>query len=194
MTRSLIDSERAKYEKVWSIDEARSYVPSWDLLPVFYRWIGFEAGQKHSVTDWGCGTGDASWQMWLDGWFPVQRVDIAHNAPNRRDDGIDFVVAPIHEAEVYKTTHGFCTEVMEHIHEELIDPTLEKIFDTSPIVFFSIARFADGFGKKYDTGPLHVTVHDEDWWAKRLEKYGHIERMATVRIQRSVPACFLVKT
>lgn len=61
-----------------------------------------------------------------------------------------------------------CFETMEHIPEEYVDHVLELIYDAldpGGYVLFAIC-LNDRPG--WDSDPTHVTIHDRQWWWKKL--------------------------
>lgn len=64
-----------------------------------------------------------------------------------------------------------CTDVLEHVPEEELDDTLEKIFSrAAKAVFFSISTKE---AKKILPNGLnaHVTVKPSGWWLQRIDPY-----------------------
>lgn len=159
----LAESERVKYEKIWEVDRYRVDAPgekcflrAWaDLLPAY----------RDTLCDWGIGTGRAA-AMFQKRGLRVEGIDIAHNA-NREFNGVVHIGTvwnpPI--SEHHKYLFSYCTDVMEHIPEEMIIDTLKQIRNhTIDASWFAIAMYPDKMGALVGE-TLHMTVRPVTWWA-----------------------------
>lgn len=172
------NSERAKYEKAWSIPGYADFAPGLHELAGALKWMQPEAGS--SITDWGSGSGKASDALRERG-FRVRMVDIAANAYKGKH-------GPVIEACLWElpedlgaTDHGYCTDVMEHIPPERVEAVLAGIAQrTTRSVFFQIALYHDRFGAQVGA-PLHLSVFPPAWWQERLGK--HFARVEYVQVR-----------
>lgn len=73
---------------------------------------------------------------------------------------------PLHEIKDKKFDFVFCSEVMEHIPEELVLPSLQALRDVlDGVAFFTISD-------DKDVDPTHITIHDRAWWVDRFSEAG----------------------
>jgi 2-polyprenyl-3-methyl-5-hydroxy-6-metoxy-1,4-benzoquinol methylase len=70
-----------------------------------------------------------------------------------------------------------CLDVMEHIEEDKVDAILSTLSQIADVCLFTIANHEDTqHGIK-----LHLTVEDDKWWNKKLEKYFKINDFKKIR-------------
>ncbi len=130
-----------------------------------------------TIVDLGCGTGRLVDRLNQAGHY-AYGVDIA---PNSVDPDIlkswnnRFSFQPLWE-KIPLVSHqlwdvGVCTDVMEHIPEELVKDTLQCIMRACHQVFFLIAGTLDYAGRMGEV-PLHLTVKSHAWWLERFLKMG----------------------
>lgn len=166
------DSERAKYQSVWTLDQYRKVSPGLRHLGDALAWMQPEPGA--SITDWGSGSGQASDAMVAQG-FAVRMVDIAANA--YRGPHGPVVEACLWElpADLGPTDYGFCADVMEHLPPERVDEVFDQIAARTRVAcYFQIALFHDRTFRH--AGPLHLSVFPQPWWEERiLRAFGSAE-------------------
>lgn len=167
--------EKYKYEMAYRSDK-EEYLPTtcvnlWNQL----LQQGIVANYQRAL-DIGCGPGFGV-RMARGAGLETYGCDIADLTDIWEKQGIaDYcTIAPAHKMPYPDNAFDFvlCTEVLEHIPEELIDQTLSEI-----------ARVASGYcvftvsvvlvrGAKID-GRIepHVTVHPGKWWDQKFKKAG----------------------
>ncbi|KAF1706283.1 class I SAM-dependent methyltransferase [Pseudoxanthomonas sacheonensis] len=158
------ESERAKYQAVWTDPRYRIISPGLRHLKDALEWMQPEAGA--SVTDWGSGSGQATDAMVAQG-YAVRMVDIAANAYEGPNGPV--IEACLWElpAELGATDYGFCADVMEHLPPDKVEEVFAQIAArTTKACYFQIALFHDSCFT--DNGPLHLSVFPPEWWEKRL--------------------------
>lgn len=162
-------TERAKYEKVWSLHGYREHSPGEQLVDAFCDAVGEPLTGK--VLDLGCGTGRASLALQWAG-FDVLAVDFARNARDPEAMQVPFLQANLWELpEDVSGDWGFCCDVMEHIPPDKVDTVLRNIASACEQgAFFQISFRQDAFGSMIGE-PLHLSVHGADWWHKTLAGY-----------------------
>lgn len=172
------ETERSKYERMWSEDDYRNSSPGERLVPMAIETLGIDSGDR--VIDFGCGPARAT-QALADFGCDVLGIDIAENC---RDPGID---TPLRIAvlwdlpdDIEPADFGLCCDVMEHIPAERVGAVLAGIRRlTKRGAFFNIAFAHDLFGELIGER-LHLTVRSEAWWkAKLSEHWGTVESMAS---------------
>lgn len=174
----LSESERLKYERMWSFDAYREFSPAEAFLDEFMKVATPPRGA--TINDYGCGSGRADVIMGIRG-LRVTAIDFASNC---LDDDVrqifeiqkplKFVEANLWDKPVWPhASLGYCCDVMEHIPEEKIDDVLKNITSTSARTFFSIGLTKDNCGKL--TGEkLHMTVKPFSWWEAKLSEHGAV--------------------
>lgn len=118
--------------------------------------IRYARSLGHDV--YGADISDQIKNIWYDhGIAEYCHVAPAHDLPFR-DNEFDMVV---------------CTECLEHIPEDGIEPTLNEMYRVgSDRFYFTIALTPDS--KFHQKGvKLHTTLKKWDWWAEKLEKAGY---------------------
>jgi SAM-dependent methyltransferase len=166
-----LESEQLKYELIyarhlWPLEED----PGIDHLDLFLSQI--RLGEY--ITDFGCGSGYAALVLRAFG-FTVNLVDIARNSlckGAKKVFGNKFICAPLHRLPetLPLADWGYCTDVMEHIPEELIDVCLISMKCKVKNIFFSICGRTD-YGGQMIGEELHLTVKPVDWWVEKIAKY-----------------------
>ena len=166
IARDLERLEREKYEKVWEDDRYRRYSPGEGLVHEAFMSMNMKPGD--SLIDYGCGTGRAL-EHFIGWGLTVTGVDIAENC---METDVNFVRACLWNLPDLQSTWGYCTDVMEHIPEEMVLPVLEQIAERSERgVFFQIALTKDASGPLILGEPLHLTVKPMDWWFDVLSQF-----------------------
>ena len=163
--RNLELVEREKYEKIWNDPRYRRYSPGEGLVHEAYTGLGMQ--ERQSLIDYGCGTGRAlkhfaSWGL------DVLGIDIAENC---LEVDVAFMRACLWDLPDVKSTHAYCTDVMEHIPEDRVDDVLAGIAKRSIGAYFQIALRPDSSGPMIIGEQLHLTVKGDDWWRHKLRKY-----------------------
>lgn len=125
--------------------------------------------------DVGCGTGQGIKEC-RDAGYDVWGIDIADNHDIWKTFGIEEYckTAPAHKIPFGDDEFDFvvCSEVMEHIPEDLVIPSLKEILRVGSDQFlFTICLEAE-------RAPLlgciqtHITVRDREWWLKKIHDSG----------------------
>lgn len=132
---------------------------------VLQSWMSHET--PRAVIDYGCGNSRAVFDL-----FPAAQAHFRH------DPALRAFCAPPPPGLVFDA--GLCTDVMEHIPEEEMDRTLERLRLLAP-VWYLIIHTAPAAQKLPDGGNAHVSRHPPEWWTARfLQWFGAVE---TARLQ-----------
>ena len=163
--------ERQKYEMMWNAAKYRDISPGELLHDEIVRELELQPGD--SILDLGCGPGRLSAK--LAEHYAVTAVDFASNC---LDPGINVPFINANLWELPSDIHaefGVCCDVMEHIPPEKVDDVLRNIAGAVDVgVFFRIEFSPDILGQMIGA-PLHLSLHDEAWWAAKLrEHFGHV--------------------
>lgn len=171
-----IDSEQAKYEKMWAVDAYRDFAPGEGLAELFLRMA--RPSKNDTVIDFGAGTGRGALMIALMGGCKVKMLDFADNCLD--DDVRNSLTTQSHVMSFQHqdlrqpiqtwAKYGFCTDVMEHIPTEDIDRVLHNILKSAQHIFFQISTLPDHFGKTIGEH-LHLTVQPYEWWMAKLKEH-----------------------
>jgi len=164
----LAEHERDKYERMWDVQAYRNHAPGEALAQRAFTEMGMCKGDK--LIDFGCGTGRpaAKFQRLGD-----DVIGIDH-ATNCLDQGVNITFLKCCLWDLppdLASDYGYCTDVMEHIPPEKVDAVLSEIrLVVRNKVFFQIATFPDGMGKRIGE-TLHLSVHGTEWWKAKLSEH-----------------------
>lgn len=142
-----------------------------------------QAGDLRKFTkglDVGCGLGEGIRDMRAKG-YDVYGVDIADIKRYWQENGVADVCkqAPAHKIPYHDNTFDFvmCGDVMEHIPEEYILPTLKEILRVGSKDFFFFICCHQEAVPPSDRVRSHVTLNDPDEWVSKFKDVGYeIER------------------
>lgn len=164
--------EREKYEAIYRCEDyRRGPFPGVQYGLIFLvRYLS----DYHSMIDFGCGSGDAA-VLFAMLRYDVFLVDIAENCLNQEArDSLEhrFWVSPLHKLppDLPHVDWGYCTDVMEHLPLEWVEPSLAAMKSKTDRIFFSIRGEPDGGGVLIGR-ELHLTVQPVDWWAGEIRKH-----------------------
>lgn len=177
-------TEREKYQKIWSLPEYAVRSPGLRHLPGALEWMKPEPGS--SITDWGSGSGQASEKLHELG-YQVRMVDIA---PNAYKGEIPVEIACLWELpdDMGPTDYGICCDVMEHLPPERIDEVFAGIAKrTGEAVYFQIALFDDT--TYTHAGPLHLSVFPPDWWKAKIEQHFTSAEYKMIKVKHLLAVC-----
>lgn len=166
--------EKVKYVKAWQREEYRKFAPGEALASSFLAIA--KPAQQSEVIDFGAGTGRGALMLAFMGRLIVHMVDFVPEALDpevaqacvTQPTRISFLEHDLTIPLPFSKNYGFCTDVMEHIPEDLVDIVLQNILTAAQRVFFSISTRPDSWGQKLIGDDLHVTVKPYEWW---LEKF-----------------------
>lgn len=163
---NLEQTEREKYERIWSHQDYRDNSPSERLVPYFLEHVLFAPGD--TLIDLGCGTGRAT--LTLKKHFPsVYGLDLCESALDPSVQGnIRFVQGCLWDLPEWlfyaRWNWFYCCDVLEHIPTEKVDDVLDNCAVIAKGGFFQIALFpSEWFGEV-----LHLTVMPQDWWVEKI--------------------------
>lgn len=164
----LAERERQKYERMWDVKAYRNYAPGEALAQQAFTEMAMRKGDK--LIDFGCGTGRPATQFQLLG-VAVTGIDHVNNCLDA-DVNINFLRCCLWDLPPdLLADYGYCTDVMEHIPPEKVDAVLSEIKRVvRNRVFFQIATFPDGMGKRIGE-TLHLSVHGPEWWKAKLSEH-----------------------
>ena len=165
--RPFIDTEREKYERVWS---SRKYREQADGIPVVRRaFVQMSCQPGETLIDWGCGGGQCA-AAFAEMGLKVTGYDIAHNC---LDKGIDvpLVVGTLWDPPMeLESDFGFCTDVLEHLPPDYVEASVEAIaMRTLRACYFQVDTVEDTSGRQYNPPMrLHLCVRPAEWWEEVL--------------------------
>ena len=162
--------ERAKYQAIWTSPEYRRKCHG---LEIWQRHRDLLGPRPARALDIGCGLGRlfAAWNRdGIDGWG----IDIADNSLEpevAQAWGHKRVLGCLWEMDwPERFDLGICADVMEHIPEERVRFTLERIAAACRRTVLQIAEFPS-----HHLGhTLHLTIKPRDWWVRQAEVFGAV--------------------
>lgn len=163
------DSEKTKYERMWSYDDYRRRSPAERSLERALAWLGTE--KDATFYDYGCGTGRAAAKLAAN--HNVHMLDITPDCLDTQvraslGEKLSFTQVCLWEpTDIPVRDYGLCCDVMEHIPTDRVDAVLKNIAKTCKAVYFDICLIPDAFGKRIGQ-PLHLTVEKPNWWLDRM--------------------------
>jgi SAM-dependent methyltransferase len=173
-------SEKEKYEKMWTVDDYRKVAPGEHAAQDFIKVASPKA--RDEVTDFGCGTGRGAFWLAFMANMTVKALDFASNcldddvklSMENFPERISFMEHDLNDKPQGKTKYGYCTDVMEHIPPEEVDTVLDNIIESAQYVYFRISTVPDVMGPRCLNQPLHLTVKNYAWWAKKFLEHDTI--------------------
>ena len=170
------DAEDRKYSELWRGDykDAR-----WGRLATrLLKHTAHDATQG-SLIDLGFGQG-AAMDFFERRGFSVAGTEISSYAVQRqRDLGRTVYHASLDNLSMIETGAfqiGFCNDVIEHVPEELVEPSLTEMARVcSEFLFLSVCPTPAHHPSPHG-GNLHLTVRPRVWWVARLERHGRVRR------------------
>jgi SAM-dependent methyltransferase len=170
-------SEREKYEAMWSLPEYREIAPGEEVAQTFIDIA--EVKKDDVIIDFGCGTGRGAKRIHDLTGCEFVMVDFANNS---LDDAVkaDFnwytkVIHDLSQPLDLESEKGYCTDVMEHIPPDQVDSVLNNVMRASKRVFFQISLIDDVCGSMIGQ-KLHLSVHPFEWWIEKFKALGyHVE-------------------
>ena len=162
--------ERAKYEKMWTLDKYRRRSPGLGQVDHFLTTCRPSKGDH--ILDVGTGRGVAVGELIRRGYLNTAGIDIASNAvnPDIRYAYLDrFRIGDYLTTDTLMVDWIFCCDFLEHLPPEQLRPALEKIkHDSIKGLYLQVPTFPSS-GKKWDDSfefELHYTVMPAIWWKK----------------------------
>lgn len=140
----------------------------------------FSDREPNTLIDVACGTGRVITRLHIDGWI-VTSHDICGNcfAPEVFEFANEVLVCPVTDLANHEPCDlAMCIDFLEHVPEEILDDVLAAIAHVGRLgAVLGISTFQD-------SGGLHVTVKDADWWEQQLARFWpQVERCdVTVRL------------
>lgn len=164
-----IESERAKYEKVYGFPGYGSVGHGLKIAHL----LTDRAKGRGVLGDFGCGRG-GSFPSYLDAGFAIQPVDhVDALDPKWRAHPR---VLPVHVANLWAdvlpvTDYGICTDVMEHIPEIHVGAAIANLaLSVKHGCLWSICHVQDVWGSRIGER-LHMTVRPHEWWVAELQRH-----------------------
>ena len=159
-------SERDVYRRMWMHDEYRAVSPGEMMVDDIERFC-----KNGPLIDFGCGTARAAVELARRG-YDVRLIDFAENCRDEEALPLPFLEWDLTLPCPMRVPYGYCCDVMEHIPPEHVDSVLQNLSDAcSEGVFFRIEYELDGHGPAMMGRPLHLSVHEPDWWLAKLSGF-----------------------
>ncbi len=166
---SLIETERAKYQKVYQF-------PGYGAVGHGLKIAGYltdRAPTRGVLGDFGCGRG-GSLPPYLAAGFtiqPIDHVDVLAPVMGVHPQVRPVVVANLWADLLPTVDYGLCTDVMEHIPETHVPDTIANIARAVRHgCLWTVCHVPDVWGKRIGES-LHMTVRDAGWWEGEFRKH-----------------------
>jgi len=133
-----------------------------------------------SLIDFGFGRGTALNYFEKKG-FTIEGTEISSYVINKQSEKGRIVyhtsLDNLHMLKENQFEIGFCNDVIEHIPEKLVIPSLEEMTRIcSNYLFISVCP-TPSHHLSLEGENLHLTVHPKKWWETQFKKYGKIEKL-----------------
>lgn len=141
----------------------------------------FSDSKKESIIDVGCGNGSFIAECQAKGFKDCHALDIVTLDLGLVDirPKITYHSVPASDLNLNGRKFTFVTsfDVLEHLHEEEVDATLDNLFSLcSGFLCLSISHRKSGEMLEDGTN-LHQTVRSWAWWKEQLEKRGTLHKL-----------------
>jgi SAM-dependent methyltransferase len=168
---SLLDTERATYETVWSsVEGYAQHSPGEQYLPLFLQVVGDKRG---TVLDAGTGSGKGALALQRAG-FSVLACDMT-SAGLPLDANIRFFERCLwHSLWQFNVDWVYCTDVLEHIPPQFTMLAIDHMLRVAKEgLFLTVSLVPDNFGV-WAGKSLHQTVQSFTWWRDNLKELGTV--------------------
>ena len=159
-------SEQHKYQRMWMEPAYRNYSPAETISDQIASFLPPES----VVLDLGCGTARAALKLSEMG-HRVTCVDFAENARDKEAAHLPFLQWDLSKPIPLRAPFGYCCDVMEHIPPYQVETVLANISEAVDTCLFRIEFEPDIFGETILGTPLHLSLHNADWWAEALGRH-----------------------
>ena len=173
MEKLQFQTEDEKYSLLWN----NNYNPAnWQRLAQKL----VENEEKGRIIDFGFGEGSAI-DYFIKNRFQVEGIEISSYAiKKQRDKGIivhHSSLDHIPSIQDKSFEFGFCNDVIEHLPQNAIIPTLNEMKRIcSGKIYLSVCPTPSHHLS--DNGEnLHLTVKPKEWWENEFKKIGQIEQI-----------------
>lgn len=156
-------SELEKYTRLWEMEQYRRMSPGEGLA----EWAAdlMDLKKTDIVIDFGCGTGRGGARLHEISGCTVFFVDFCKNALDEKVKklGFEFFEQDLKIPFHFCAKYGYCTDVMEHLPFEDIEPVIKNMMASVEECFFSISLVQDQMGVLIQE-KLHLSVFPYEWW------------------------------
>lgn len=174
---SYIETEREKYEKVYTIAEYGRKGHGAPLAPVL-----FARSSPALMADFGCGRGFSIKPYISAGYkvIPVDHCDVLDPQWRQHPNILPFWRANLWADSLPEVDYAICTDVAEHIPRDMVPAMIANIArHVRKGCLWTICHVQEVWGRKVGE-ILHMTVEPREWWEAELAKqWGTVELIDT---------------
>jgi SAM-dependent methyltransferase len=168
---SLLDTERATYETVWSsVQGYAQHSPGEQYLPLFLQVVGDTRG---TVLDAGTGSGKGARALHNAGFY-VEACDFTSEGFDAVDVALFIDQCLWHDFGPRSYDWVYCTDVLEHIPPQFTMLAIDQMLRIAKEgLFLTVSLVPDSFGV-WAGKSLHQTVQPFTWWKDSLKELGAV--------------------
>ncbi len=176
MNETVFHREDQKYSSLW-MDKYKD--ANWKRLAKTGLKLTESLNENPSIIDFGFGRGSAMNFFYQNGLY-VEGVEISKYAVKQQNRGNKVHHSSLDNLSMLETNKfnvGFCNDVIEHIPEELVLPSLNEMTRVcSDYLLLSVCP-TPSHHLSLDGENLHLTVKPELWWEDLLQRYGEVQKV-----------------
>ena len=169
-------SEAEKYQFMWNDEAYRLYSPGEMIAERFVAFANIK--QNDTVIDFGCGTGRGAKKIHELTGCKMILIDFTDNCLDKEindsylNPNFLFLITDLTSTIPVSGTHGFCTDVLEHIPTHQVETVIKNIMNCVEKAFFQISLVEDSMGQRIGE-KLHLTVKPFAWWEATFKYLGY---------------------
>ncbi len=177
MNSVIFGREDSKYSSLWMSGYKDA---NWKKLAKIGLTLAKSMGGNPSLVDFGFGRGSAM-DFFEEKGLYVEGVEISEYAVrNQERKGRKVYHTSLDNMTMIEDNRfniGFCNDVIEHIPEDLVIPSLDEMTRVcSDYLLLSVCP-TPSHHLSLDGENLHLTVKPESWWKELFRNYGKIQEI-----------------
>jgi ubiquinone/menaquinone biosynthesis C-methylase UbiE len=177
MDTNLFRKEDSKYSGLWQNGYKDA---NWHKLANYALNVANSIDGKVTMVDFGFGKGTAM-DFFISNGIDIQGVEISDYAVQTQlSKGKKVYHSSLDNMSMFKNNQfriGFCNDVIEHVPENLIMPTLREMARVcSDYLLISVCP-TPSHHLSLEGENLHLTVKPKEWWEDKSDNYGDVKRV-----------------
>lgn len=184
-TKDLARLERIKYEKIFKHKNYGAHSQGRKVISHLIAKVKKKEAEPTIVGDFGCARGPTFPALVEAGFvvYPIDHIDVLDSRWRTHPLVCKLRIANLWEDDLPRVDYGVCTDVMEHIPEEVVLATIKNIrAAVRHGVIWTVAHGPDAWGRVI-SDTLHMTQKLEPWWTARFKQvWDTVEVISTYKI------------